>query len=361
MSGRSYRNCPRGAGPEAVRTPAAPLRVAVLGGGNGIPNVLQGLAALVRAGRALEITAIVATADDGGSSGRIRSQRGGLPPGDLRNCLLALADDANGAFGRLFSHRYEGEGELAGHSVGNLLLMALAEQQGCYQKAVDAAGDMLCTRGRVLPASAGALCLEGETVAGERISGESRIGAAPAAIRRVWLEPVAAEPGDGVLQALATADLVVLGPGSLFTSILPVLLVRGVAEAVRASRGIRVLVGNLMTQPGETVGMTMTDHLDAIDRHAGVELVDTVLLNATAIAPHRLRPYAEQNAELVSRAGLAERTETIRVAPLVSASGKVRHDPTRLADVLIRLASSAADVSARARPVRSVSSSSSSG
>ncbi len=338
-----------------MRSSPATLRVAVVGGGNGIPNVLRGLAALARAGRSLDITAIVATADDGGSSGRIRRQRGGLPPGDLRNCLLALADDADGPFGRLFAHRYEGAGDLAGHSLGNLLLMALAEQEGCYVKAIDAAGRMLRTRGRVLPATASALRLEGETVAGERISGESRIGAAPAAIRRVWLEPEFAEPAEGVLRALAGADLVVIGPGSLFTSILPVMLVRGVAEAVRVSHGAKVLVGNLMTQPGETVGMTMADHLDALDRHAGSALVETVLLNATAIAPHRLRPYADQQAELVSAASLADRPETMLEAPLVNEAGKIRHDPARLADVLVRLASTRADVSPRTRPAQSVS------
>ncbi len=330
-----------------MKAPSAPQRVVVVGGGNGIPNVLRGFAALVGEGRPLEITAIVATADDGGSSGRIRSQRGGLPPGDLRNCLLALADDADGALSRLFAHRYAGAGDLAGHSLGNLLLMALAEQEGCYLRAVEAAGRLLRTRGRVLPASAGALRLEGETVSGERISGESRIGAAPAAIRRVWLEPAAAEPGDRVLEAIGAADLVVLGPGSLFTSILPVLLVRGVAEAVRTTHATRVLVGNLMTQPGETVGMTMADHLDAIDRHVGAALIDIVLLNATTIQPHRLQPYAEQQAELVERAGLADRPETICEAPLVNESGKIRHDPTRLAEVLIRLASVPAERSAR--------------
>jgi uncharacterized cofD-like protein len=329
-----------------VRAPSAPWRVVVLGGGNGIPNVLRGFAALVREGSLLEITAIVATADDGGSSGRIRRQRGGLPPGDLRNCLLALADDTGSTVSRLFAHRYEGAGDLAGHSLGNLLLMALAEQEGCYLRAVEAAGRLLRTRGRVLPASEKGLRLEGETISGERISGESRIGAAPAAIRRVWLEPVAAEPGEGVLEALRAADLIVLGPGSLFTSILPVLLVRGVAEAVRTASGRRVLVGNLMTQPGETVGMTMADHLDAIDRHAGAALVDSVLLNSTAIQPNRLRSYAEQQAELVLPAGLAERSETIYEAPLVNEFGKIRHDPARLADALMRLASTALDASA---------------
>jgi uncharacterized cofD-like protein len=227
--------------------------------------------------------------------------------------------------------------------------MALAEQEGCYLKAVEAAGRLLRTRGRVLPASEAGLRLEGETISGERVSGESRIGAAPAAIRRVWLEPVAAEPGEGVLEALVAADLIVLGPGSLFTSILPVLLVRGVAEAIRAAHGRRVLVGNLMTQPGETVGMTMADHLEAIDRHAGPALVDSVLLNSTAIRPHRLRSYAEQHAELVLPAGLAERPETIYEAPLVNELGKIRHDPTRLADALMRLGSATVDAVARAQ------------
>ncbi len=336
-----------------MTTRSAPQRVAVVGGGNGIPNVLRGLAALARAGRPLDITAIVATADDGGSSGRIRRQRGGLPPGDIRNCLLALADGAESSFGRLFAHRYAGAGDLAGHSLGNLLLIALAEQEGGYLRAVDVAGRLLGVRGRVLPASAGPLRLEGETVAGERISGESRIGAAPAAIRRVWLEPERAEPGEAVLTALSSADLVVLGPGSLFTSILPVLLVRGVVEAVQSCRGVKVLVGNLMTQPGETLDMTMADHLDAIDRHAGPGLVDTVLLNSTAIPRHRLRPYAEQQAELVSRVGLDARRESIQEAPLVNASGKIRHDPARLADVLMRLIPAPAHVPERTRPASS--------
>jgi uncharacterized cofD-like protein len=315
------------------------LRVAVLGGGNGIPTVLRGLADLVRGGRHLEITAIVATADDGGSSGRLRRERGGLPPGDLRNCLLALADDGRGVFARLFAHRYAGSGNLAGHSLGNLMLTALAEQEGCYIKALDTAGRLLRARGRVLPASVQALRLEGETVNGTRISGESRIGVAPAAIHRVWLDPDLAEATPGVCDALASADLIVLGPGSLFTSLLPVLLVDGVAQAVHDASGLKLLVGNIMTQPGETVSMSMAQHLEALDRHVGPSLVDAVLLNSAPIAPGRLRPYAEQHAELVSAAGLSGRRERVLVAPLVSDSGKIRHDPARLSAVLMRLVS----------------------
>jgi len=336
-----------------LTSPSRPLRVAVIGGGNGMPTVLRGLADLIRAGRAIDPAAIVATADDGGSSGRIRRERGGLPPGDLRNCLLALADGSDGAFGRLFAHRYAGHGDLAGHSLGNLLLIALAEQEGSYLRAVASAGRMLGTRGRVLPASAGPLRLEGETIDGERISGESRIGAAPAAIWRVWLEPADAEPAEGVLDAIRSADLVVLGPGSLFTSLLPVLLVRGVADAIRGSRGTKVLVGNLMTQPGETVGMTMAHHLEALDRHVGRGLVDAVLLNASPIAPDRVRPYSEQNAELVSRAGLDGRPETVLEAALVNEGGKIRHDPKKLADVLLPLATRAAKAP-RSHPALSI-------
>jgi uncharacterized cofD-like protein len=320
------------------------LRVAVLGGGNGIPTVLRGLADLVRDGRSLEITAIVATADDGGSSGRLRRERGGLPPGDLRNCLLALADDGRGVFARLFAHRYAGSGNLAGHSLGNLMLTALAEQEGCYIKALDTAGRLLRARGRVLPASVQALALEGETVDGARISGESRIGGAPAAIHRVWLEPELAEATPGVCEALASADLIVLGPGSLFTSLLPVLLVDGIAQAVHDASGLKVLIGNIMTQPGETVAMTMAQHLEALDRHVGPSLVDAVLLNSAPIAAVRLRPYAEQEAELVSAAGLSGRPEKVLVAPLVSDSGKIRHDPARLSAVLLRLVSKPSSV-----------------
>jgi uncharacterized cofD-like protein len=322
-----------------MNTAKRSLRVAVLGGGNGIPTVLRGLADLARAGREMDVAAIVATADDGGSSGRLRRERGGLPPGDLRNCLLALADDARGVFARLFGHRYGGSGDLAGHSLGNLVLMALSEQEGCYLKALDTAGRLLRARGRVLPASLHALRLEGETVDGARVSGESRIGIAPAAIHRVWLDPTPAEAAPGVLEALGRADLIVLGPGSLFTSLLPVLLVDGVADAIRRSHGLKVLIGNIMTQPGETSSMTMVQHLHALDRHVGAGLVEAVLLNATSIAPERLRPYADQNAELVSAAGLSTRPEKVLVAPLVSDSGKIRHDSARLAGVLMRLVS----------------------
>lgn len=325
----------------------APLSVAVVGGGNGIPNVLRGLAEEVRSGRKLAITAIVATADDGGSSGRIRRERGGVPPGDLRNCLLALGDPEAESWGALFAHRYDGAGALAGHSLGNLMLMALAERTGCWIEAVATAGRYLGARGRVIPATPVGLALEGETVHGERISGESRIGAAPSAIRRVWFDPPSPAPSEGVVEALAGADLIVLGPGSLFTSLLPVLVIRGVADAIRRSRGLRVLVGNLMTQPGETIGMSLAEHLEALERHAGPGLVDVVLLNAATIDESRIRPYREQGAELVSLDGLAGRREATVAMSLVNDSGKVRHEPARLAGALLRLSEAPRSASTR--------------
>ena len=319
-----------------MKASSSRLRIAVVGGGNGIPNVLRGLAAESRAGRKLAITAIVATADDGGSSGRIRAERGGVPPGDLRNCLLALGDDSE-PWGALFAHRYAGAGALAGHSLGNLMLMALAERTGSWIEAVAAAGRHLGARGKVIPATPVGLALEGETIHGEHISGESRIGAAPSAIRRVWFDPPHPAPSAGVLEALAEADLIVLGPGSLFTSLLPVLLIRGVADAIRRSKGLRVLVGNLMTQPGETTGMSLAQHLEALEQHVGSDLVDVVLLNGATIDESRVRAYTEQGAELVSRAGLNARREATIAVPLVNDSGKVRHEPARLAGALLRL------------------------
>lgn len=326
-------------------------RIAVLGGGNGIPAVLEGLAQASRSGRPLDVTAIVATADDGGSSGRIRRDRGGLPPGDVRNCLLALADRDGDEFRRLFAHRYAGAGDLAGHSLGNLLLMALAEQEGCWLKAVEAAARLLRSRGRVVPVTESGLKLEGETVRGERISGESRIGAASATIRRVWLDPSDARPSPGVLDALRRADLIVCGPGSLFTSLLPVLLVPGVADAVRRSRAFRLLIANLMTQPGETLGMTLGDHLEALDRHVGPALFEAVVVNADPIPPARLAPYFEQGARLVVRDGLGHRPEALLEASLVNATGKIRHDPSRTAELLLRVAAHGAPAPSRARSV----------
>jgi len=306
---------------------------------------LRGLAGLVKSGENLEITAIVATADDGGSSGRIRQQQGGLPPGDLRQCLLALARSGEQSFSRLLDHRYEGSGELAGHALGNLVLLALAEQHGSYLRALEVAGEMADALGHVLPVSLASLRLVGVTRDGHRLRGESRIGNAPATMHRVRLSPSDALPSPGVIDRIRGADVVVVGPGSLFTSILPVLLVPDVADAVRECRGERVMVANLMTQPGETAGMSLRDHLDALDRHVGPDLVRLVLAHDRAPDPVRLAPYVRQRSEPVPTEDLDGRNERVVTADLVTSSGKIRHDPDRVARALLTLMDVRSEVS----------------
>jgi uncharacterized cofD-like protein len=311
--------------------------VTVLGGGNGISQVLQGFAGRIRTGENLDVTAVVATADDGGSSGRLRRERGGPPPGDLRNCLLALSSGSGSPLVNLFAHRYRGNGSLAGHNLGNLVLEALVERRGDIQRAVDAAGDLLGAAGRVLPVSLDDLHLEGEDADGNRYSGETAVGNARCAIRNVWLEPGDASAVDGVIKAIEEAELLVLGPGSLFTSILAVLLVPGVARAVRRCGGVKILVANLMTQPGETVGMDLEGHLEALDRHVGPGFVHGVLLHRGPIEPERMQSYRARRAEPVRPELKTGRPEKLFLCDLLTESGKIRHDPERLAGQLLRL------------------------
>jgi len=331
----------------------AVTRIAVLGGGTGISAALCGLARRASRRGGLDIAAVVATADDGGSSGRLRQERGGIPPGDLRACLMALSDGNDTPLARLFGHRYNGAGALAGHSLGNLILAAVAEQEGSYPRAVELLAGWLGARGRVLPVSAAGVRLEAEAADGSRISGESRISLSSCAVRRVWLDPSDLEPTPGVLEAIREADLVVLGPGSLFTSLLAVLLVPGVGDAVRACRGQRVLVANLMTQPGETPGMDLCDHMEVLDRHVGGGLVQTLLAHGPALSPERIQPYAEQGAQPIVGAYRDPRPERLETADLVTRSGRIRHDPDALARRLMEIHASHA---LRATPRRTVSS-----
>lgn len=319
-----------------------PLRVTVLGGGNGAAAVLRGFARSVRTGRSIELRAVIATADDGGSSGRIRRERGGLPVGDFRNALLAMAPENGDRIVRLFAHRYAGSGELAGHALGNLLLAALAEQEGCYRKGLDLAAGMLAACGHVIPATDEPVSLRAETAGGRVLDGETVIGTADETIRRVWLEP--ADPGSPAeaVEAIRRCDLLVLGPGSLYTSLLSVLSVPALAEAFRASRGHRVLVSNLMTQPGETSRMRLNAHLEALDRHLGTRVIQTVLAHGAPFEPWRLAPYSAEGSEPVLEPLLEGRSERVVTADIVSRSGKIRHDPDRTAAALLALAESRA-------------------
>jgi uncharacterized cofD-like protein len=324
--------------PRPRARPAQALRVVALGGGTGLPVVLRGLGRLARprTGKAgLELTAVVAMSDDGGSSGRLRRTRGLLPPGDVRNCLVALAA-AGGPLADVLQHRFGGRGSLAGHAMGNLMLAALTEMHGDFLQAIRSASRLLDTRGTVLPSTVDPVQLVAELEDGRRVVGERHLAGEATRVHRVFLHPSRPAPADGVLEAIASADLVTLGPGSLYSSVLPNLLVDGVAEALQATRARRLLVANLMTEPGETAGMGAVDHVRAVLEHAG-PVVDVVLLNSAPLDSARLGRYARTGAEPV-RTDL-ERIRAMGVVPveadLLRAGRRLRHDARKLARALL--------------------------
>jgi len=329
-------------------------RIVALGGGTGLPVVLRGLSASLAPadGDAREapdrerLTAIVTVADDGGSSGRLRRAYGIRPPGDVRNCLLALSERP-GTLASLFGYRFDGDGEVSGHNLGNLILAALSRMETGFERAVEAAGDILGVSGRVLPATARAVTLEAEFEDGTRIRGESRIAGQRRRIRRIRLRPEAAPALPQAVEAIAGADCVVLGPGSLYTSLIPVLLARGLADAIGASRARVVLVMNLMTEPGETDGHSAPDHLRALRAHLPGLPVHDVIVNASPLAERVRRRYAAQGAYPLSveREALEAFGCRVRVANLLAAGPRVRHDAGRLARAILDLASEPASVS----------------
>lgn len=299
--------------------PARPLRepaVAAVGGGHGLAASLRALKRLTS-----RVTAIVSVADDGGSSGRLRRELGIVPPGDLRKCLVALADE-DSALAAAFEHRFEGEGtpELDGHALGNLVLAGLVASTADVQAALDEAARLLGCRGRVVPAAAEPVVLEAESDSGE-IRGQTAV-AGTAHIRRVSLVPADPRARPEALVALAEADLVVIGPGSLFTSIMAALAVPELAEAIRRSAARRVYVANLHTQAAETEGFDVADHVAALHAH-GID-VDVVLADTTAIA-------------------LGELPVEVIDVPLSRPDGGPGHDPGRLAAALAGLVDGASD------------------
>ncbi|MDH3628281.1 MAG: uridine diphosphate-N-acetylglucosamine-binding protein YvcK [Acidobacteriota bacterium] len=311
-----------------------PSRVVALGGGTGLPLVLRGLREVLGASGRDTITAVVTMSDDGGSSGRLRRSRGLPPPGDVRNCLVALSE-AEDLLAGLFQHRYEGVAELGGHSLGNLILAALAEQTGSFLKAVEVSSEVLRTTGRILPATLDEVILEAEIAGGFDIIGESAIGECPKPIRRVRLNPSSARATPGVLDAIVASDLIVLGPGSLFTSILPNLLIDGMVDAIRASSAPCVLVGNLVSEHGEAAGLGLTDHLDIIHRHVGGTIVDILLCHDGEIDPSTRERYREEGAvPLAAPESDHDGVQIVR-RMLASATRKLRHDSCCTAEGLL--------------------------
>ena len=321
-------------------------RIVAIGGGTGLPVVLEGLKhAFFSELHAVHperdrdrLTAIVTVADDGGSSGRLRQTYGVLPPGDVRNCLLALAD-SNSTLAALFNYRFDGGDEVGGHSLGNLILTALSGLEKDFSKAIERGGEILGVRGRVLPSTTEDIRLRAEFADGTSIEGESRISSVPQTIRRVSIEPADAAPSADVVQAISQADVVVIGPGSLYTSLIPVLLVRGLREAIERSGARVVLVMNLTTEPGETDGYTAADHLIAIRRHAPDLPIHDVVLNATPIPGKLVRAYSASRAVPVSPDVELLRALGHRpvMRDLLHHGAKIRHDPHKLADAILGL------------------------
>jgi len=337
------------AGASRSELPGRGLRVVAVGGGTGLAALLGGLKR--RVGREIrELTAIVAVTDDGGSSGRLRREFGVPPPGDIRNCLAALADDSD-LLTRLFQFRFAGGEGLSGHSFGNLFLAALTELTGDFPQAILTAERVLSVRGRILPATLAAVQLRGHGISGRIYEGESLIGRAHERLARIELVPAAPAAHPPALAALRDADLVVLGPGSLYTSILPNLLLPELRDALAAAAAPVVLVVNLMTQPGETDGLDAADHLAALEAHVGDGVVDALLAHRGELDEERLAPYRAEGAApvTVDRAALAAHGVRALERHLVAAGGLVRHDPERLADALLALAP---EVSRRPSPTR---------
>lgn len=317
-------------------------KIVAIGGGTGLSTLLRGLKTY-----SANITAIVTVADDGGSSGRLRREIGVLPPGDIRNCLAALASEEK-LLTELFQYRFSAGDGLTGHSFGNLFLTAMSEITGDLEQAIAASSDVLAVQGKVLPATLSDVRLWADLADGRRIEGESNITKAGGSIIKIGCTPANPPALPRVLQAIKEADYIIIGPGSLYTSVIPNLLVPEIAEAIASRcRGGEsppvpcIYVCNIMTQPGETQGYTVSDHIRAIDAVCGQKLFSAVLVHRQSPSEHSLIRYAQENShpvfldrETVSKLG--RRVVLANVMDEDEETGLVRHNPERLAGVLIR-------------------------
>jgi uncharacterized cofD-like protein len=310
-------------------------KIVAIGGGTGLSTLLRGLKAY-----SANITAIVTVADDGGSSGRLRREIGVLPPGDIRNCLAALADEEK-LLTELFQYRFQAGDGLTGHSFGNLFLTAMSEITGDLEQAIAASSKVLAVRGRVLPATLCDVRLFAELTDGRRIEGESSITEAGGSIVKIGCIPPNPPALPAALKAIREADYIIIGPGSLYTSVIPNLLVPEMAEAIASRQVPRIYVCNIMTQPGETQGYTVSDHIRAIDAACGQELFNAVLVHKKVPSARSLIRYAQENSHPVfldreAVTQLGRRIVLTNVMDEDRQTGYVRHNPQRLARVLLR-------------------------
>ena len=323
------------------------MKVVSIGGGTGLSTLLRGLKHHVhertRPARfkpaISRLTAVVTVTDEGGSSGRLRSEFGILPPGDIRNCLVALAEDEE-LFTRVFSYRFSNGRGLRGHSLGNLLLTAITHLTNDFAMAVKVSSEVLAIRGEIYPSTLADVRLRAQLQDGRVVAGEASITRTRIPIQRLEIVPARCRPLPETLTAILEADLITIGPGSLYTSLIPNLLVHGIPQVIALSRARKVYISNLMTQPGETSHYTAADHLSALHDHAGSCLFDHVILNTGALSPRMARKYARQRAEPVANDLARIRSLGVKpvLANLVEEDGVARHNPRRLAKLLLSLA-----------------------
>jgi uncharacterized cofD-like protein len=310
-------------------------KIVAIGGGTGLSTLLRGLKQY-----SANITAIVTVADDGGSSGRLRREIGVLPPGDIRNCIAALADEEK-LLTELFQYRFEAGNGLSGHSFGNLFLTAMGEVTGDIEQAIAAISKVLAIRGKVLPATLSNMELWAEFTDGTIVRGESNIPKMGGKIAHLGCFPQSPPALPAALKAIEEADYIIMGPGSLYTSIIPNLLVPEIRDAIAKTEVPRIYVCNIMTQPGETEGYSVSDHIRAIDRACGVKLFDAVLVHRRSPTAESLTRYAKENSHPVflDREDVSKLGRRIVLANVMdedTENNKVRHDSQRLAKVLMR-------------------------
>ncbi|MDP2662430.1 MAG: YvcK family protein [Dehalococcoidia bacterium] len=306
-------------------------KIVAIGGGTGLSTLLRGLKECTS-----NITAIVTVADDGGSSGRLRRALGVPPPGDFRQCIAALAD-TEPLVTELFQYRFGDGSGLDGHSFGNLFIVAMAEVTGSFERALQESSRVLAVRGQIIPSTLQDLVLHAELDDSSTLSGESKISESLCPIARVFVEPENPPAYPEAVKAILEADAIIIGPGSLYTSVLPNLLVKGVTEAIRSSHAPKVYVCNVATQPGETDNYTLSDHLAALERHVGGRLVDYVLANNHFID---MPPKWKVNNVPVDEATVAQHGAKLIRADLINEDFPTRHDPHKLAATLVRLVAS---------------------
>ena len=320
------------------------LNLVALGGGTGLSTLLAGLKCLVSNHQSdhpwiASLSAVVTVSDDGGSSGRLRDELQMLPPGDIRNCMIALSEDSN-LLSRLFRYRFRGTGELGGHSFGNLFLAALTEVTGDFTEAVRLSSEVLASKGHIYPATISDVRLVAELEDGSIVRGETQISASRAAIRRLRLEPERCLPLPAVLKAIRAADVITVGPGSLYTSILPNLLVARVSDAIGETAATKIFICNLMTQPGETDYYTARQHLETIKSYAPEIHFDFVIVNDKRITQDQAERYALEGAHQIgidedSIDSVLDRSTQVIRANLLEDGEKVRHDSALLAGVVM--------------------------